>query len=595
MKNMKKLYSGWMLVFLMTSTVGYAQISKEVKIIKKPVVIGTTKLPPGPGPKKLPKKVPQTSPLSPGDLTKPLNNDRLARFLLKPMVNVLGGTKISTTIIPVDQLSGVVRSGRAPKPRTKGSQDKGDRICTNYSVSLSPSSESFDAPLADKMAYTYPGAGYNYTEYIQNNTQPKHNQTKRNPIILQVSPASGDGKKIVVNDPNFTALNEAVGKLKTGLPPQANNLSTEIYVQTIVNDASFALNVEAGGGGYGFKANAKFQTSYNSKKAYMSIDCKQKNYVITANLPDGSSAFYQDPAENEKNDNVYMSSVTYGRRVIGVIETELNSQSQEIGAKIAYEGFGMSADFGMKILNKLDQSKTSVRLLFIGGNGAVINVPNPTEASVMAVINGWMSNTNAQAAVPIEYTFRNMRNVGMRWESVASNINYEQCIPKPPAGSAAPAWNISVTLNSISNNMREKVKLGVQQFVGVEVNNQWKEENSKKTGPIICYMQDWQGCLVPPLIDFSFQGYSPGGASFNYTLSHEEYQQNPKFWVDTKRIVTYRTSAGGSKNENVNNPKFSIMLKDIKSNTPFNVPVHINGRVFSFNYTVAITQQGSGT
>jgi hypothetical protein len=287
-----------------------------------------------------------------------------------------------------------------------------------------------------------------------------------------------------------------------------------------------------------------------------------------------------------------MSSVTYGRRVIGVIDTEIDQQHQEIGAKIAYEGFGVSADFGLSILDKLNRSKTTVRLLFIGGNGNVINVPNPTEASVLAVINQWLSNTSAQASVPVEYTFRNMRNVGMRWESVASNINYEQCIPKPENVAPRP-WDISVTLNSISDNMREKVKLGVQQFVGIAVNQQSKAENSGRTSPIICYMQDWQGCLVPPLIDFS-QPHMPGGATFNYTLTDEEYQQNPRFWVDTKRIVTYRTSVGGSKNENTKNPKFEKLLKDIKNGSPFNVPVHINGRIFNFSYTVTATQRAPG-
>lgn len=587
MKNIEKLFLGCILTLLSGTSISYAQISKEIKVIKKPVVIGTDKIPPTPGKKKIPK----TSPLSKDDLTKTGAGGPIARFMMNPMVTTLGGTKISTVLMPVDQISAVRRSEREPKARKRSTKDEGDRICTGYTISLSPSSESFDAPLADKMAYTYPGAAYNYNEYIQNNVQPAHNQTKRNPIILQVSPASGNGKSMIVNDPTFTAINEVVGTLKASLPQKANNLSTETYVQTIVNDASFAMNIAAGGGGYGFKASAKFNTSYNSRKTYMSIDCKQKNYVITANLPDGSSAFYKNDAENQKNENVYMSSVTYGRRVIGVIETELDNQHQEIGAKIAYDGFGFSADFGMNVLNKLDRSKTTVRLLYIGGNGTVINISNPTESSVMAVINNWLSNTDSQAAVPVEYTFRNMRHVGMRWESVANNIAFTQCIPKPDPGAVAPVWDVSVKLNSISNSMREKVKLGVQQFVGLTLNGQMVRENTGKTSPIICYMQDWQGCLVPPLINFSFDTHKPGGASFNYTISHEEYLQNPAFYVDTKRIVTYRTSAGGSKNENTKNPKFNMLLKDIKSNAPIDVPVHINGRVFNFNYTVTYTQR----
>jgi hypothetical protein len=254
---------------------------------------------------------------------------------LNPIVNTVGGTKITTYIAPIDRLTTAKASDRNPKAKNRGTKEDNGLICTSYSISLSPESETFDAPLADKMSHTYPGAAYNYFDYIKNNTQPPHNKSKRNPIILQVSSSSGNGKQILVENPTKNNLDEATGKLKFSLPKQAGNLSTEIYVQSIVNEASFALNVEAGGGGYGFKASAKFGLQYDSKKSYMSIDAKQKNYVITANRPDDAEGgFYLDSLENTKNDNVYMSSVTYGRRVIGVIETELDQDHMEVGAKV---------------------------------------------------------------------------------------------------------------------------------------------------------------------------------------------------------------------------------------------------------------------
>ncbi|MCP9751368.1 thiol-activated cytolysin family protein [Ferruginibacter sp. HRS2-29] len=574
------------LPLLLACSIASAQLKKSTKVLTNPKV--TPKVQVVEPPKKNGVGSADLSKAKVGEL-----NAGAARALgyINPMVTTLNGQKISTVIVPLDQVRATNKAGdRKTKPKDKGTTEDNGLICKNYSVSLSPESESFDAPLADKMTFTYPGAAYNYNDYIKNNVQPPHNRSPRNPIILQVSSSSGNGKQVLVQDPTRNNLDEEVGKLKYALPRQANNLSTEIYVQTIVNEASFALNVEAGGGGYGFKASAKFGLNYDSRKTYMSIDAKQKNYVITANLPDrADSGFYKDPAENAKNENVYMSSVTYGRRVIGIIETELDQEHMEVGVKASYDGFGVSANLGLGIVDKMSRGKTTVRLLFIGGNGEVITIPNPTAASVQATINQWMTNTSAQAAVPIEYTFKNMRNIGMRWESVASNINYQQCVPKPPAAAAPQPWDITVTLNSISNNKREGVKLGISQSVGIQANGTWKNENSGNDKPIICWMQDWSGCQVPPEIDFK-QPYRVG-TTRKYTISNDEYESNPIFRVDTKRIVTYRTSIGGSTNDNTKVPKYDVRLKDMESVSSFDVPANINGRIFSFNYTVKIMQR----
>lgn len=516
-----------------------------------------------------------------GKLNTQVNNQRFYRA--NPLVTEIKGTKITTYIEPADSANPIKRTNKN-KAKESAPYEKDGRICTPYSVSLNLESESFDAPLADKMSYTYPGAAYSYNEYIKNNTQPSNNKSPRHPIILQASSSSATGKQILVENPTKNNLDQAVGELKYSLPKEVNNLSTEIYVQSIVNEATFALNMEAGGGGYGAKASAKFGLNYDSKKTYMSIDAKQKNYVLTANLPDDAAGgFFKDEAENAKYDNVFMSSVTYGRRVIGVIETELETKTMEVGAKASYEGFGVSANLGLNILDKMNSEKTKVRLLYIGGNGSVIDVPNPvTAASVLAAINKWLNTASAQAAVPIEYTFRNMQNKPMRWESVTNNIAYEQCVAK------AEAYNISITLTSIGNNKKENAKLGISQSVGINVNGQWKNENSGLDKPIICWMEGWKGCQTPPDIDFR-NDHVLNGLTRKYTITSDEYEQNPLLRIQTDRIVTYRTSVGGSKNEENRKQIYEKRLKDVGNGT-FDVPVHINGRIFTFKYKVEINQ-----
>lgn len=141
--------------------------------------------------------------------------------------------------------------------------------------------------------------------------------------------------------------------------------------------------------------------------------------------------------------------------------------------------------------------------------------------------------------------------------------------------------------------MSEGVKLGIQQFVGINTNNVWKQENSRRQDkPIICWMQDWKGCQTPPMIDFKYNQSYGLGTTYKYTISHEEYESNPLFRVDTPRIVTYRTSFGGEKNENTKVPLYDKRLKDLnKYATTFDVPVHVNGQILKFNYTANIQQR----
>ncbi|MEO6670090.1 MAG: thiol-activated cytolysin family protein [Ferruginibacter sp.] len=562
------------------------------------IITTTTKTVP---PSKAEKKLPNDRSASTGgggNMTKKLpDGSKIPTKLLatKPLVTTLDGIKISTYLIPVNGNQSTSRKASDSKPRVreKGECDQEGLDCKCYSVSLSPASENFDAPLADKMAFTYPGAAYNYSEYITNNTSPRHNQAARNPIILQVSSASGSGQQKLIADPTKNNLDEAVGKLKNALPAQASNLTTEINVQTIVNEATFALNVAAGGGGYGFKMNAKFGMTRDSKKTYMSIDAKQKNYVITANLPDrAAGGFYVDQNENNKNENVFMSSVTYGRRVIGVIETELDQESMEVGVKASYDGFGASANLGLGIVDKMSTAKTSVKLLFIGGKGDVITIPNPSASSVKAAIDGWLTNTSSQSAVPIEFTFRNMNNVGMRWESVANNIAYAQCVPKPPAdvNPADIKYKISFKLFSIENQTdgNEDIHLGLHQMIAMQgAKGRVLADNFQKTKGYLVY---WGGYRMPGMPyeePRTFKRSTSPDKSAGFIVTQEDINNGASLKISTDYIAMVSTRALGKTNEKAISYSEEYSLQSVIADPSFRKQsINFNNRVFVFTYQI---------
>ncbi|MBC7510703.1 MAG: thiol-activated cytolysin family protein [Ferruginibacter sp.] len=507
----------------------------------------------------------------------------------------IGGTGIRTKFVSNGGVSDIKKMSPNEKPKDKGTTNDGQSICHSYSIKLSSESETFDAPLSEKMDNLYPGAIYNYYTWMKDNVSPQSIKSPRNPIIVQLASSSAGGQMKLVNNPTSNELQSASGVLKSSMPARAPNSTTEIYVNSIVDEATFALNIEAGGGGFGFSANGKFGIAKNSRKTYLSIDAKQKSYTIQANLPEDSVyGFFKDQTVNSNSENLIISSVTYGRRVIGVIETEFESEGQQIDFSLKASAMGFTGNFGLGILNGLIRGKTSVKLFFIGGGGGMIEIPDPTEQSVMDKINNWMRSANSTEMVPVSFTFRNMKNEGMRWETATDNINYQQCVPVPQKPKPIDQ-KVSVTLINISDSKREKVTLGVEQFVGINTQGNWKKESSGLSKPIICWMEGWNGCQVPPNINFNSGPHSIN-STFTYMVSEAEYASNPEFVVHTKRLVMYRTSAGGSKNavgdykdDKYPVPDFKIRLKDIKG--LLQVTVHIEGRIFTFSYRVSVEPQ----
>ena len=53
----------------------------------------------------------------------------------------------------------------------------------------------------------------------------------------------------------------------------------------------------------------------------------------------------------------------------------------------------------------------------------------------------------------------------------------------------------------------------------------------------------------------------------------------------------YATSIGGSKNENNKKSREDKRIKDLGHTTYIDVPVHVNGMIFTFNYKVDVMQR----
>ncbi len=568
-----------------------AQIKKEPKVISKVIVVPME-----------PKKTEKPKVSKVGDLSKSLpDNGPLKKFLatLPEKKKVVGGKTITTRLISEGGFTATSRikeAGKSVKPAKK-TEDEG-QICQTYNVRASAESESFDLPYGTAAASIYPGAVYYYDDYYSNNVSPKPLEKPRNPIYVQAASSSGNGKSILVQEPSNRTLNEAIGQLKASQKKTATNESTSISMQAIYSEADFALNVTAGGGGFGYSAKAGFGISENSKHSYFMIDATQTFYTLTASLPENSDgAFFKDAAINGNNTVLYMATVSYGRRVIGVVETDFDSQEMYANFQAKFSAGLAQGSVGLDMLNSVTNSSTKVRLYFVGGQAAPIEIPSPTAASVQESINRYMRTTTSQDGVPIKFTFRNMKNEGMRYESATDNFTYQQCVPKKPE----QKYKVSVALQTISNEKYEEVKFGIVQMANLYVGgNMVVQPGVLPTAAMLCWKEAvsaekivYGGCEEPR----NFKNNTSVNKLRNWDRQVLQKEMDGETYIElrTDYIAMYATKFAGKTNEMNPAKKEKVYLRDVITGKEGGgsmrkeIKINFNGRVFTLAFLISVT------
>ncbi len=513
---------------------------------------------------------------------------------------MVDGKKITSKMVAVNGI------GLQPvNPRPAGITQKikpgattsgNDQVCQTYNVKVSANSENFDVPYGTQAAHIYPGAAYMYDEYYKNTVSPKTITLERNPIYIQASASSGSGQFELVENPTSVNLNAAVGRLKASLAPTATNESTSINMVSLYDEADFSLKVNGGGGGFGFKADASFGISNNSKKSYFLIDATQTFFTLNATMPEGTgTSFFKDAANDKAVGALFMASVSYGRRVLGVLETEFKDEKMFADFKASYSGGFASGYAGLDMINGMSSASTKVKLYFVGGNAASIEVPNATEASVRSAINNFLKTTTAQNAVPIKFTFRNMAMSGMRYESATDNFTYQQCVPVMPE----LKYNVEVKLLTIDDSKRETVKFGIKQGVYVYA---WDKirvlDPANVAVPFLCWMDvnSTFKNLWHAEEPRTFEQSTTVNKAMTFQMSQSEMLAGAaRVELQTEYIAMYATKIAGKTNDA--NPKKleKVYLKDVITSgggsLQKDVQINFNGRVFTVRWTITATPQ----
>ncbi len=544
-------------------------------------------------------------------------NKNLQRYMAAlPQKNFTlpGGLKTRVTLLN-SNVATSLRKNVGQRIKSLGKNKSADKTCEKIEVSVSAEAEDFDVPYENASSYIYPGAVYLYSDYYSNNVSPKTLNWSRNPVFVQAASASSGGEYKLVENPTKINLNNAVGTIKNSLNANATNLNTSIKMMSVYDESDFRFKVNAGGGGMGFRADASFGISRKSNKSYFMIDVKQLLFTISAMLPESDTAtVFKDIVNNQNKEALFMSTVNYGRRVLGVVETEFDSEETAASFKASYSAGFAGGSVGLDMLNGMKSQKTSVKLYFVGGQANAISVPNPTSQSVMAAINNYLRSGTTQNAVPISFTFRNMAMDPMRYESATDKFTYDQCTPVLPD----LKYHITVSLATIRNttNSSETINLGIYQDARLFVNGnetRFDGQGEKKvTIPKTPFTPEKTYIAPRPLVFWAekdiddiekhftynrlenatkFRGTLNINKSYTTTLLQKDMVNNNSYIeLDTRNISMY----GFSDNHDFYDRgqyKRKILLKDILDGNE-NITVSINhsqGRRFDLSFIITAT------
>jgi hypothetical protein len=344
-----------------------------------------------------------------------------------PITRNVGGVNVISNAV----VNGVNTDNITTRPNPNSVQKSTENgfECTTSRESVTADSKSFLSVTANGDGI-YPGAIYNYTDFMNGNFLKEVGVGKRNPIQIftnNLANSTGD-VSVTVNQPSSVNIFNSIASLvrnNSVSNVSATQIGQYIYSQ---NQASLLLNISGGGAYSGFSASAGFSLNKQNNHIYVTCDFKIPLYSLYTNFP--PNGFLNDPALERTPNLVLMNSVTYGTRVLVNIDIDESSLSTEATAKFKY-GDPSVAGFNIDLKFLMDNKniRKTVNTYVVGAKPQ--NLGNPTTVEqVYSFVDACIRNTNYQTAKPITYTLSSMAGDLIGIKSATDEYVVKNCTPK---------------------------------------------------------------------------------------------------------------------------------------------------------------------
>lgn len=346
--------------------------------------------------------------------------------------DVPGGGQVKRTLNPPTYMNRTADTKSQPRLVSE------DENCRTYSAKVSSveKNEVMTISNGNLIEYFAPGLIYDVRDLFNGNLISREKfpyAQGRLPVQLTTTVRNFDGPdrsvQEVVSQPDRGTLNQAIANFYGRHTSQAERTSMQnmrYYSCAITNASEFALKVGVGGHYAFFSAQAGMEIKNARDYKTLYFEATKELFTISARPATQAGFFEATPADADKLG--YISSVTYGLRIIAKVEVENLQNSLQADLKAAFEAGIAGVDVSLSSYTASRTSKTFVTLYAVGGRSDRIGTC--TVDNIEATIQNFLLSANYQVAQPIKLQFSTLSGQVMRFMDATDDFTYELCEPK---------------------------------------------------------------------------------------------------------------------------------------------------------------------
>lgn len=329
--------------------------------------------------------------------------------------------------------------------------------CSQENINVKITDDSYmKVPVESQAANIYPGAIYQFNNYI--NGSWKAETTNRNPIVISASVENMSGSpNEAIQSPDLNSIRQAKVNLFgrfSRKPEEVANGAFKVKVEEIWSSSDLDIKVGATGYGGGFSASNNFSYQKKVNSRCFLFDCTKEMFTLDVEQP--SNGFFSQ-VPSVQSPMMYISSVTYGLRIIAMVQFEISNEEIANNFNGSYTALTAGGSVAVDIASKIDKGKATVSMFVVGGQSNTVYQEYSIDAmkTRLQQITGTL---NYNTSKPILYVFRNMEDEVVRYSSATDWFPMRNCEPASEAEKPA-SFTVSVDYVRLDNYQQDDVDL----------------------------------------------------------------------------------------------------------------------------------------
>lgn len=440
----------------------------------------------------------------------------------------------------------------------------------------------------------YPGAIYKFDDFMRGGYTSI--ALPRNPIVLGTTNANISGSaKEPVAEPSKTNIYNAISNMFSRFPTQTYKVrsgSFSFFAYEVFSQEDLMLKAGASGHYMGFSARNDFLYNSRESRRYFLIDMTKEMYSIFCEQP--ADGFLTNPSD-VSNDMIYVSSVTYGMRVMAMAEVVIKNKEMSNSFHAKYDGLAYGGEINVDVFAKDAGEESTIKMYVVGGTSAKA-FPAFSISQLKTRLEDLAITLNYNTSSPIKYVLSHVGlNRIIKYSTLTDQFNETSCEPRDTMPKLYQ-YETKITRITIDNVNENDVDLFGWATAEIFV----KDENEFWVPPV----RGQRHLFNIPEEHYIRKETMSNGAAYtpDLAVTHLVWQNhvpNAKLCIFFG-LTDYDSGSGNDEIQVHGNPKIlgpdgrnhsavEIYLDKIEVNKPFYIPVHLVDNEGDYPFTILIS------